>query len=36
MTPANIHDSQILAMLPDPENTDNYVWADSALSRRVL
>ena len=30
--PANIHDSQMLPMLLDPENQDNYVWADSAYS----
>ena len=27
VTPANIHDSQMLPMLLDPENTDDYVWA---------
>ena len=27
MTPANIHDSQMLPMLLDPENRDDYVWA---------
>ena len=32
MTPANIHDSQMLPMLLDPENTDDYVWADSAYA----
>ena len=32
VTPANIHDSQMLPMLLDPENQDNYVWADSAYS----
>jgi transposase, IS5 family len=32
VTPANIHDSQMLAMLLDPENQDDYVWADSAYS----
>jgi len=30
VTPANIHDGQMLPMLLDPENQDNYVWADSA------
>ena len=32
VTPANIHDSQMLPMLLDPENTDDYVWADSAYA----
>ena len=32
VTPANIHDSQILPMLLDPENTDDYAWADSAYA----
>ena len=32
VTPANIHDSQMLPMLLDPENQDDYVWADSAYS----
>ena len=32
VTPANIHDSQMLPMLLDPENHDDYVWADSAYS----
>lgn len=32
VTPANIHDSQMLPMLLDPENTDDYVWADSACA----
>ena len=32
VTPANIHDSQMLPMLLDPENSDNYVWADSAYA----
>ena len=27
VTPANSHDSQILPMLLDPENTDDYAWA---------
>ena len=30
MTPANIHDSQMLAILLNPENTDIYAWADLA------
>ena len=32
VTPANIHDSQMLPRLLDPENEDDYVWADSAYS----
>lgn len=32
VTPANIHDSQMLPRLLDPENEHNYVWADSAYS----
>ena len=32
VTSANIHDSQMLPMLLDPENQDNYVWADSSNS----
>jgi IS5 family transposase len=32
VTPANIHDSQILPHLLDPENEHDYVWADSAYS----
>ena len=32
VTPANIHDSQMIPMLLDPENQDDYVWADSAYS----
>jgi IS5 family transposase len=32
VTPANTHDSQMLLMLLDPENTDDYVWADSAYA----
>jgi transposase, IS5 family len=30
VTPANIHGSQMLPMLLDPENADDYVWADTA------
>ena len=30
--PGNIHDSQMLPMLLDPENHDDYVWADSAYA----
>ena len=29
VTPANIHDSQMLPMLLDPENTDDYVLVSS-------
>jgi transposase, IS5 family len=32
VTPANVHDSQMLPRLLDPENKHNYVWADSAYS----
>lgn len=32
MTPANIHDDQILPRLLDSENEHDYVWADSAYS----
>ena len=32
VTPANIHDSQMLPMLMDPENQNDYVCADSAYS----
>ena len=32
VTPANIHDSQMLPRLLDPDNQDIYVWADSAYS----
>ncbi|MCT4364886.1 MAG: IS5 family transposase [Synechococcaceae cyanobacterium MAG-AL1] len=32
VTPANIHDSQMLPRLLDPENEHDYVWADSAYS----
>jgi transposase, IS5 family len=32
VTPASIHDSQMLQMLLDPENQDDYVLADSAYS----
>ncbi len=30
--PANIHDSQMLPQLLDPENDHGYVWADSTYS----
>ena len=32
VTPANIHDSQMLPHLLDPENEHDDVWADSATS----
>jgi transposase, IS5 family len=32
VSPANIHDSQMLPRLLDPENEHDYVWADSAYS----
>ena len=32
VTPANIHDSQMLPCLLDPENEHDYIWADSAYS----
>ena len=32
VTPANIHDSQMVPRLLDPENEHDYVWADSAYS----
>jgi IS5 family transposase len=32
VTPANVHDSQMLPRLLDPENEHDYVWADSAYS----
>ena len=32
VTLANIYDSQMLPMLLDPQNQDDYVWADSAYS----
>ena len=31
VTPANIHDSQMLPLLLDPENEHDYVWADSRI-----
>lgn len=30
--PANLHDSQMLAHVLDPENSDDFVWADSGYS----
>ena len=32
VTPANIHNSQMLPRLLDPENEHDFVWADSAYS----
>jgi len=32
ITPANVHDSQMLPSLLDPENEHEFVWADSAYS----
>ena len=32
VTPANSHESRMLPMHLDPENTDDYVWADSAYA----
>jgi IS5 family transposase len=32
VTPANVHDSQMLPSLLDPENEHDFVWADSAYS----
>jgi len=32
VTPASIHDSQMLPCVLDPENEHDYVWADSAYS----
>jgi IS5 family transposase len=32
VTPANVHDSQMLPRLLDPENEQDYVWTDSAYS----
>jgi transposase, IS5 family len=32
VTPANIHDSQMLPLLLDPENEHDYVFADSTYS----
>ena len=36
VTPTYIHDSQMLRMLLDPENHDDYVWADSAYSGELF
>ncbi len=32
ITPANIHDSQMLTQVLDPENRDDFVWADSGYA----
>ena len=32
VTPANIHDSQMLTPVLDPENRDDFVWADSGFT----
>jgi IS5 family transposase len=32
ITPANIHDSQMLPQVLDPENSDDFVWADSGYA----
>ena len=32
VTPANVHNSQMLPRLIDPENKSAYIWADSAYS----
>jgi IS5 family transposase len=34
VTPANIHDSQMLPRLLDLENEHDYVWADSSYTRK--
>ena len=36
MTPANIHDSQMLTILLDPENRDDFVRADSTDSKECF
>ncbi|WP_158218634.1 transposase [Synechococcus sp. 1G10] len=32
ITPNNIHDSQMLPQVLDPEGRDDYVWADSGYA----
>ena len=32
VTPANVHDSQLILRLLDPDNEHDFVWADSAYS----
>jgi IS5 family transposase len=34
ITPANVHDSQLLPSLLDPENSGDIVWGDSAFAGR--
>jgi IS5 family transposase len=36
VTPASIHDSQMIAHLLDPENEHDFVWADSAYSGECI
>ena len=36
VTSANIQDSQMLQMLLDPENTGDYVWADSVYAGKCF
>lgn len=36
VTPANIHDSQMIAALLDPENSADIVWADSGYAGRLF
>lgn len=36
VTPANVHESQMLPHLIDPENKRTYAWADSAYSGEYL
>ena len=36
LTPANIHDSQMLPALLDGENADAMVWADSAYQSKLV
>jgi len=32
ITPANIHDTQMIPQVLDPENRDDLVWADSGYA----
>lgn len=36
VTPANVHDSQMLPALLDPKNTEPMVWADSAYKSKQV
>ena len=36
VTPANIHDSQMLICALDPENRDDFVWADSDYAGEIF